>query len=311
MPTEGDIDRGYLKRIDRIVKVLTKRKIWVLLDFHQDAFNEKFDGEGFPDWAVHDDGLPFFGTGNFFVDGFNAGSPAQLRPPLRQRLRPPGPLRPGLDRRREEVAAPALHHGLRPAERAEPGSSVATCLNPLGCPAVDATLQNFYEPLRKAIRTVDTTHDGLVRAAPALQRDLGLELHQGRRPERRVLLAQLRVPARLRQRRRPPERPGLRGQPAARHEERRRTGRADGAGSLLTEFGAGDDLEDLARITSYADDHLVGWMYWAYKLWNDPTGSQDEGLFHDDADRHSVKRGKLDSCSRTPTRRRSPARPPR
>ena len=67
-----------------------------------------------------------------------------------------------------------------------------------------------------------------------------------------------------------------------------------GAGSLLTEFGAGDDLEDLARITGFADDHLVGWMYWAYKLWDDPTGSQDEGLFHDDANRHSVKRGKLE-----------------
>ena len=32
--------------------------IFSLLDFHQDLYNEKFGGEGLPDWAVLDDGLP-------------------------------------------------------------------------------------------------------------------------------------------------------------------------------------------------------------------------------------------------------------
>ena len=30
----------------------------MLLDFHQDLFHERFQGEGAPDWAVQDDGLP-------------------------------------------------------------------------------------------------------------------------------------------------------------------------------------------------------------------------------------------------------------
>ena len=29
-----------------------------MLDFHQDLYNERFSGEGWPDWATLDDGLP-------------------------------------------------------------------------------------------------------------------------------------------------------------------------------------------------------------------------------------------------------------
>jgi endoglycosylceramidase len=38
--------------------VLAKRRIFTLLDFHQDMFNERFQGEGWPDWQTLDDGLP-------------------------------------------------------------------------------------------------------------------------------------------------------------------------------------------------------------------------------------------------------------
>ena len=38
--------------------MLAKRGIHSLIDFHQDLYNEKFSGEGWPDWAVLDDGLP-------------------------------------------------------------------------------------------------------------------------------------------------------------------------------------------------------------------------------------------------------------
>src|SRR4051794_9788983 len=37
---------------------LEKHGITPLLDFHQDLYNERFQGEGWPDWAVLDDGLP-------------------------------------------------------------------------------------------------------------------------------------------------------------------------------------------------------------------------------------------------------------
>ena len=38
--------------------MLAAHGIFSLLDFHQDLYNEKFGGEGWPDWAVLDDGLP-------------------------------------------------------------------------------------------------------------------------------------------------------------------------------------------------------------------------------------------------------------
>jgi hypothetical protein len=38
-------------------------------------------------------------------------------------------------------------------------------------------------------------------------------------------------------------------------------------------------------------------MYWAYKLWHDPTGSTQEGLFRNDSKLSSVKVAKLDALS--------------
>jgi endoglycosylceramidase len=44
----------------------------------------------------------------------------------------------------------------------------------------------------------------------------------------------------------------------------------------------------------------MGWMYWAYKHWDDPTTADDaQGLFTDDADLTSVKTAKLRQLVRT------------
>ena len=37
---------------------LAEHGIFSQLDFHQDMYNRRFQGNGFPDWAVQDDGLP-------------------------------------------------------------------------------------------------------------------------------------------------------------------------------------------------------------------------------------------------------------
>ncbi|MDP9181170.1 MAG: hypothetical protein M3P04_00155, partial [Actinomycetota bacterium] len=68
--------------------------------------------------------------------------------------------------------------------------------------------------------------------------------------------------------------------------------------SLLTEFGASDDLPDIERVVSAADGHIVGWQYWHYKEWGDPTteseGSGGQGLFESDDDLSSLKENKAD-----------------
>ena len=57
-PEPGQYDDAYLDSIANTVKMLSKRGIMTLIDAHQDMYNEKFEGEFAPDWAVIDDGLP-------------------------------------------------------------------------------------------------------------------------------------------------------------------------------------------------------------------------------------------------------------
>ncbi|MDE0855513.1 MAG: endoglycoceramidase, partial [Nevskia sp.] len=71
---------------------------------------------------------------------------------------------------------------------------------------------------------------------------------------------------------------------------------------LITEFGATDLGSDLTRSTAEFDQHLLGWQYWAYKNWHDPTtsaGSGVQGLFGNDADLSSAKTAKLQILERT------------
>ncbi|MBS9534603.1 cellulase family glycosylhydrolase [Mycobacterium sp. M1] len=57
-PQPGVIDTEYLASIAQTVQVLAKHHIVAILDMHQDLYNEMFQGEGAPDWAVQDGGLP-------------------------------------------------------------------------------------------------------------------------------------------------------------------------------------------------------------------------------------------------------------
>ena len=45
------------------------------------------------------------------------------------------------------------------------------------------------------------------------------------------------------------------------------------AAALVTEFGATDKLDILRRVADGADAVGVGWLYWQYKTYGDPTTS--------------------------------------
>jgi Cellulase (glycosyl hydrolase family 5)/Glycoside hydrolase family 5 C-terminal domain len=73
-----------------------------------------------------------------------------------------------------------------------------------------------------------------------------------------------------------------------------------GAVPLMSEWGATDDVNALGIDADVADEHQMGWMYWAYKHWDDPTTADDaQGLFTDDADLSTVKVDKLRLLVRT------------
>jgi endoglycosylceramidase len=57
-PSPGVYNDDYLAQIMSTVKTLARHGVLSVLDFHQDLLNERFQGEGIPDWAVQDGSLP-------------------------------------------------------------------------------------------------------------------------------------------------------------------------------------------------------------------------------------------------------------
>jgi endoglycosylceramidase len=51
-----------------------------------------------------------------------------------------------------------------------------------------------------------------------------------------------------------------------------------GAALFMSEFGATASNPLMQRLTAVADDERLGWIYWAWKFYDDPTGSANEAL---------------------------------
>ena len=110
-PEPGSYDRAYVQRVAADPAELAKRGIFTMVDFHQDLYNERFGGEGWPDWATLDDGVPAEPLAGFpalllhqpranrAFDNFwaNAAGPGRDRAagPLRRRVGPGGEELPG------------------------------------------------------------------------------------------------------------------------------------------------------------------------------------------------------------------------
>ena len=58
-PEEGVFDAEYLDMVEERVQWATDAGIYVLVDMHQDIWGPKFGGDGAPEWATLDHGLPF------------------------------------------------------------------------------------------------------------------------------------------------------------------------------------------------------------------------------------------------------------
>lgn len=300
MPAEGVIDSAYLDRIDRVVQLLTSRGIYVLFDFHQDIYSERYGGEGFPAWAVNSNGIPATNIGfpaNYFT-------PAVLRT-FDNFWNDTGGLQ---DRYREAWQAVAArwkaqdhHGGYDLFNEPFPGTPWPSCANPLGCPLFDTLkLQAMFDGVRAGIRSVDADNlvfyepnflfnsgalTGLGRYTPINEPQLGFSFHKY------CLLGLLLHQYGATDLPTCPLFHRLVGKNAARAAEQM------DAAALLTEFGASDDLPDLQTVVDLADQEFTGWQYWHYKEWHDPTTesqtSGGQGLFVKDEDLASVKAAKL------------------
>jgi endoglycosylceramidase len=273
-PQPGVYDDVYLEQIEQTVATLARKRIVSLLDFHQDMYNEKYQGEGFPDWAVQDDGLPNEPKAgfpnNYFVN------PALQRAFDNFWADKPAPDAVGLQ---EHYAAAWAHVAQRFASNRsvlgyeilnEPfmGSEYPTCANPEGCPLFDEKLDAFNHKVDEAIRPVDSKT--LVWYEPNAGFNFGANTHVTSLGPRSGFAFHDYCLANEAE-----------GCPT--HELTLDNADKYAAGSgdalLMDEWGATSSVSDLHTMVSLADQHMVPWTEWAYCLCHDPTTTgQDQGI---------------------------------
>ncbi|GAA2135844.1 hypothetical protein GCM10009844_01500 [Nocardioides koreensis] len=274
-PGPGEYDDAYLARIRRTTQHLAHEGIWTLLDFHQDLFNERFQGEGAPDWAVQDDALPAAPRAGFPANYF--GMPALNRAFDHFWADDPGPGGVGLQDRYAAAWAHVASYfagtprvlGLDVFNEPWPGSQWEQCTNPAGCPVFDATLESFTQRVIDAVRAVDRRtavfyepqvlfNSGSPTYVRPRGRRLGFSFHDycltadAGAGESGVQQACGQAD-------------DLVWSNAAAHVD------ASGDAPLLTEFGATDQSATLTAMVDRAAEHRTGWQYWAYCGCDDPT----------------------------------------
>lgn len=309
-PKRDRFDRTYVSRMERIADMLGRHGITVMLDHHQDMYNERYQGGGFPDWATIDDGVPATNCcgfpGNYFT-------PAVMR------------AYDNLYMNREDLWDEFADYWRYLAKNFRgkpyllgydlfnepwPGTQWPTCANPEGCPVFDTQfLQPLFEHLIRSIRKAD--RQGIIWWEPNVTNDFGAANGVGlQRPiedesgnqgisfHAYCLVGGNLVPG-ISQK----DDPACPVQQDLTFQQQQEAADRNGSALFLTEFGASDDLIDIARMAELADRYMVSWHYWHYGEWGDPTTTGTEGtqsMFRNDRRRfETIKIDKLRILART------------
>jgi len=318
--TPGQVKTDYLEAWDRIVQQLAAQKIWMLFDFHQDLLGPRYQGEGVPDWAVEQvEGslTTLLGPPNFGFP-FNYFTP-QLSQAFDNLWAEQGPVRDGFRDAWIGVARKwkdqPYSMGYDLLNEPWPGLEYPTCLFPLlGCESHERDeLQPFFDHARRGIRSIDTSNLVWYEPGPLIStgapasgyvatpgdEQIGYSFHYYCPINTLANSAQLGLLDAL------PFGPADTCESFGNATFREARAQADKmqAVELLTEFGATDELPVIAEVTAQADAALVGWHYWQYKNFQDPTtesqGSSAQSLFADDSDLSTVKLDKLKLLERS------------
>ncbi len=298
-------DPTYRDRWQRVMDLLADRGIWMQLDAHQNQWHETYGGEGVPDWAVQRP-LPYsllppvdapFPTGYWtpevstVFDQFWAGKHGLLDGwaaswQVAAEWWRDQPYLMGYDLINEPWSGlewpSCLISGCRPTYTAElqPAMEQATA----AIREVDGDNIVWWEPQQFAGGQLITTwytspgDDQLGFSWHSYCQDVFLE-SQG------IPLGDVENCWRFARNR------------AAHALEQSETMHAV---PLMSEWGATDNVRAIEIDAAVADEHLMGWLHWAYKRWNDPTTADDsQGMFADDGDLSTVKQDKLRTLVRT------------
>ncbi len=306
---QAALDR-YLSRLKETVDLLARFHIFTILDMHQDVYNELFDGEGAPDWAVCTDGAPNvdppgrwsrnYGTAaagaafeNFWTNDVVGNLQGQFDLVWGQVAKyfSTDPWVIGFDPFNEPFSASLVrfgdehfdaqlecfYTGTAHVGTALHGAPAVTC--PPGDPAtgvVPILLANdpraliFDEPDNYASRGLPT----FLGPMPFPKLVFNFHVYCGARSPKTGNPTNLASCARQEIRtleRRSEDRPEM----ASPHQH-------GGPAWFMSEFGATADPSLLSSITAHADEKLVGWAYWSWRFYADPTGSAAEALVMED-----------------------------
>src|SRR5579864_662250 len=306
-PKPGIFNDAYLQAYLATVRTLGAHGIKVLVDFHQDMFNERFNGEGLPDWMVQDDGLPAQPNQGFPVNYF--AMPALWRAFDHFWANDRDARGIGL----QDEFALAWRHvasvmrnessvmGYDLFNEPWPGSQYPTCLNPYGCLLFDSTVTAFFKRVIAQVRAVDPTTMAFYEPSPISSGGPNMHLgstgdaHAGLSFHNYCLGATIGLP------------PSLLGPLSCPLGEDRTFNDAEaqaarnGDALILSEFGATDDLPTIERDLDAADRHMDSWQYWTYAGGDPCCPRPAEGIILDPSKPptpSNLKQGKLDTLSR-------------
>jgi endoglycosylceramidase len=300
---------AYLARLARTVNLLGRYHIYTILDMHQDVYNEAFDGEGAPNWAVCTNGLKSVDPpGRWSLEYSTAAAGMAFHNFWTNAV--VGNLQGEYDRVWGDVARYFRNNpwvaGYDPFNEPFSKSLVA-----LGDERFDSQLECFY---------TGTAHPGLLRRGAVTQCPSsdpangvipsilandpnGLIFYEPDNYASRgfaTFIGPMTFPnlvynvhvycgARSPTTGNPTDLTACADQ-EARSLVRRAGDRPEMASAkqpggpawFVSEFGATDSPGLLTALTTYADAEHVGWTYWAWRYYDDPTGSGSEALLRVD-----------------------------
>jgi endoglycosylceramidase len=278
-PEPGVYDDSMLARVREVVDLLYKHHIGVILDSHQDMYNPRYQGNGFPNWALNDEGLPNPQLG--FPDNY-FGNPALWRSFENFWANKPAP---GDTLGVQDRFAAAWQHvaaffanvpgvfGYEIMNEPFPGSEWTTCADPEGCPLFDEKLSAFYRKVDREIRAVDTRT--LVWYEPNVSFDFGANTHvTSPGPDSGFAFHDYCLANEEN------------GCPTHETTISNAANHVAGSGDalLMDEWGATNSASDLQTMVSLADQHMVPWMEWEYCWCNEggPGTHNPQGMIYDE-----------------------------
>ena len=283
-PTAGTYEDAYLDSIARTESTLAAHGIFSLLDFHQDLYNERFQGEGLPDWAVVGDAATLPAEPQVGFPGNYLEMPALNRAFDHFWLNDMA----ADGRTLQDAYASAWRHVAgRFADKAHvlgynlfnepwPGSQYPSCTSTVGCPVFDQQLlQPFSERVIAAIRQADPST--LAWYAPLLTFDFGADTSHGDTGDSHAgfafnmyCLAELGgAVADLG----PATGPECDTGYGLTLDNAEQQSAETGDALLMTEFAATNKLEIVKRVIDLADERMISWQQWHYCACDDPTTS--------------------------------------